>query len=472
MNTMRLIICALSASFYCLAATAWAEAPGRAVQRATLEQNLEQRLHAALSPLLGPGPVTAVVKIRFQAGKPQSRKVQAKGVEATPDDDFYLPGVPISQGIVGKNGKKVQIIESKYVRKLSAVIYHPNGATAPSLEGARRVAARIVDFSSARGDAIEFEALPPEAKDPETIQRRVDIATAAVLGVLTLGLLAFLFGPFKGFFPQILAAMSKKPKGGGGGPDPMAMAAAAAAGGGGGGDREERDDRPILAGGDDAALFSFIQDDNVEALVKVLRNEKAALVISVLECLPRKVASRAFAAFDVDKRVALITEARNVRYGNPESIRRVEAKIRSVLGFRYGGIDRIARIVQAGGRQVRQETLSALVESDPGLEEEFRGHLLEFEDLLNLPNAEFAAIFRGTSLLTFARVLRKSEDSIVKAACEKLSPEVAELLKQQVRMMPDVSTEIVEDDLLEIVDTVERLRASGVVSAPAGAKTE
>jgi flagellar motor switch protein FliG len=432
-------------------------------QRAALETALETRLQTALSSYLGVPNVFAVVNVVLLAEDSKHGGVQkdSKGVE------YVLPGVPVDQELTKKRGFEVIRSADRIVR---AAIFVGRPVGQDRLDQAKAIAAQILELDPAKGDSLDLKVFQPspEAKEVKEAhaETRRDILSytglaatlVALLGILALSY--FLFGPLRGALAQLTEALGKRQSGGGGG-GPAAVVAAAAGPSGG---PESRGGGPRVSADDDQ-LFAFIDDESIEGLVQALARENEILVASVLECLPRPMAAKAFALFAPDKRRAILQQARAVRYANPESIKLIEKQIRSKLGFSFGGVRRMSRIIQRADRGTRGAIVEDLRQTDPELAATLRENLVEFEDVVAYDDKVFSRIFRDAGMAPFARFLKASDAALTERVASKLAPDAAELLREQVSFMPPVAPEAAEEEFLKIVDAVERLKAAGLISA-------
>lgn len=440
-----------------------AVAPDLMFQRAQLESSLEARLHTSLSAYLGVPNVVAVVNVVLLAedGKRGGVQKDSKGVE------YVLPGVPVDQELTKQKGYEVIRTSDRIVR---ASVFVGRSVGQERLDQAKAIASQILELDPAKGDTLELKVFQPspEAKEvkEEKAETRRDILSytglAATL-VALIGIVAlcfFLFGPLRGSLAQLAEALGKRQSGGGGGGGPAIMAAAAGPSGG----AESRGGGPRAAADDDQ-LFAFIDDESIEGLVQALARENEVLVASVLECLPRPLAAKAFGLFTPDKRRSILQQARAVRYANPESIKLIEKQIRSKLGFSFGGVRRMSRIIQRADRLTRGAIVDDLRQSDPELAVTLRENLVEFEDIVAYDDKIFSRVFRDAGMAPFSRLLKASDPALTEAVARKLAPDAAELLREQVSFMPPVTPEAAEEEFLKIVDTVERLRSAGLITA-------
>ncbi|MBI5201668.1 MAG: hypothetical protein HY925_08800 [Elusimicrobia bacterium] len=427
--------------------------PELQVQKAALERTLEERLREALTGLLHTKEVIPVVSVELIV----TEKGKSEGGSGK---EFVLPGVPVDQEVTKKEKGGVRLVAE---RRIAATIYVGVRLSGARLDKARRIAGEILDIDPEGGDRLEIESF-----QAGPLAALAYASEAAWAGLLILGFLflLFLFGPFRGSLKRLADAVGK---GSGGsvammGPSPMGGGASS-----GGGPAEKATVRIAGAGEGDEPLFDFINDDNIAGLVQALTNVNPVLVTSVLECLPRPLAARALAMFPREKRRDIVMQSRQVRYSNPEAIRKMEAQIRAKLGFAYGGVRKMSKILQRIDSATRAAVLEDVGRADPGFAQQIRESVIEFEDLFRYDDRSLLRIVREASVITLARVLKRRPEPDLDRVCQKIGAELGDVLREQVSFTPPLSPEVVEDDFLKIVDIVQRLEASGSINrAPAG----
>ena len=424
--------------------------PELQVQKAALERTLEERLREALTGLLHTREVIPVVSVELRI----SEKGKSDG---SGGKEYVLPGVPIDQEVMKKEKGGVRLVAE---RRIVATIYVGVRLAGARLEKARRIAGEILDIDPEGGDRLEIESF-----QAGPLAALAYASEAAWAGLLFLGFvfLAFLFGPFRGSLKRLADAVSKNSGGG------VSMMSSGPIGGGSSNAApgEKATVRIAGSGEGDEPLFDFINEDNIAGLVQALTNVNPVLVTSVLECLPRPLAARALSMFPREKRRDIVLQARQVRYSNPEAIRKMEAQIRAKLGFAYGGVRKMSKILQRIDSATRAAVLEDISRADPGFAQQIRESVIEFEDLFRYDDRSLLRVVREASVITLARVLKRRPEPDLDRICQKIGAELGDVLREQVTFTPPLSPEVVEEDFLKIVDIVQRLEASGSINRQA-----
>ncbi|HBL17781.1 MAG TPA: hypothetical protein DD417_13795, partial [Elusimicrobia bacterium] len=434
------------------------------VHQADLERNLENRLRDALSAYLGISEIIPVVNVSLVLEETRKELEERFGKAAV---EYVLPGVPVNQNLTQKPDAPVRVARASKI--VTCTIWIGKTLDPARTEQVKQVASQILEIIPAKGDSLQIKTFSARTQSaPQSLMAYVGMAATAVLLIAALIASYFLFGPLRRFFDNLVDALSKKAA-----PAAAEMAAFAASAGPAAGAGEAAAAGP--AGGmkptspDEEPLFDFINEDNISGLTQALAKEGELLIASVLECLPRPVAAKAFALFTPEKRRDILLQCRSVKYGNPESIRLIEKQIRRKLGFSFGGVRKMCQIIQRTDSGVRSALIAAVEASDPELAQHLRDNLLEFEDLFDFDDRSFLRIFRELSLQSFARFLKASSPGLTDRVCERLSPEFADILREQISFMPPVPPEAADEEFIRIVDVVERLKTAGLLTLRAPA---
>lgn len=430
-----------------------------------VERLMEERIQAALKTILGPIDATVLVRTEWTpkpktgGGDDSSKNVSRRGLA--------LPGVPINPELTKRATDASVSLAREYDRKVTATIFLPYEMNSSKMEMVTKVASTILDLDPAAGDSIRIESLgrkPVELKKAFWDTMNWEAVMRGLTLLLWILVIAFLFGPLSRYL-KVAPQMTDMDRKGGGGPSPLESALAPMAGGGGAGGEAS------LSGGSGAItvtqgsgeLFTFINKENLKALSGVLVKEPPQVTGIVLQVLPRKVASQLLMQLPLKMQVSLLLQFKRVKYGNPEYVKELDRKLRSQMGFQMGGLDQARRIMQSVPSAPRANLLQMMAAVDGEYTQTLGNSIFEMKDLLLYDSKSIARIFRDAGVVAFARVLKMSQPAFRKEILSKLHPSVARLLDEQIHMMQEVDSTLMEDEMLRIADTVERLSSDGTI---------
>ena len=128
-----------------------------------------------------------------------------------------------------------------------------------------------------------------------------------------------------------------------------------------------------------------------------------------------------------------------------------------------GGINFMSEILARMSRSSENAILSSLDDDDTELASQLRGLMFTFEDVLKLDDKSLQELLRETSTEELAKALK-----VVDAAdCEKIyrnmSKRGAEMLKEDIEMMPRIRLSEVEASQRAILDITKKLESEGKI---------
>lgn len=201
--------------------------------------------------------------------------------------------------------------------------------------------------------------------------------------------------------------------------------------------------------------FTKMEHPQTIALILAhLKPEQAAQVLDGYE--PEKQA-------DIVKRIATIKSVPHEFV--EEMTRALESEI--ILGSAqeeyFGGIDLSAEILNRMGRKAEGPILNVLEEQAPDLATEIRNQMFSFEDIFELDDGSIREILKEVSTEDLAKALKVVDADMREKFYSNMSRRAAEMLEDDLEVMPPIRLSEVEQCQRQIVDAVRRLEAEGRV---------
>ncbi|MGD0901219.1 MAG: FliG C-terminal domain-containing protein [Thermoguttaceae bacterium] len=166
---------------------------------------------------------------------------------------------------------------------------------------------------------------------------------------------------------------------------------------------DRQDDRP----------FQFLQEAEAEKLARLLAAERPQTVALVLSHLPPERAGAVLSRLPGAAQAEVVRRLVDLEEADPEILREVEEALQSRLSEqvqmqrrRVAGLEAVAGILEATGRNAGSRILDNLSAHDPALAERLGQRPLEFDDLAALDDDLLAEVFdsAGCELLIPALV--------------------------------------------------------------------
>jgi flagellar motor switch protein FliG len=178
----------------------------------------------------------------------------------------------------------------------------------------------------------------------------------------------------------------------------------------------------------------------------------------VLQLLPERIRG------DVLLRIALLDKI------DPEIVKEIsdslEAELQSVggvLGKKIGGPEKAAEILAHAGRTLEDELLTEIEDENPALAEEIRKHLFTFEDFLKVDDFAIQTLLREISTDDLKLALKGASPQVKEKFFRNMSKRAADLLKEELELMPPVRITEVEKAQQNIIRTAKKLEQEGKI---------
>ncbi len=209
---------------------------------------------------------------------------------------------------------------------------------------------------------------------------------------------------------------------------------------------------------DPKTIASFLSNEHPQTIAIILVHLDPFLSGQVLQLLPERIRG------EVLLRIALLDKV------DPEIVKEIsdslEAELQSVggaLGKKIGGAEKAAEILSHAGRELEDELLTEIEDDNPALAEEIRKYLFTFEDFLKVDDFAIQTLLREISTDDLKLALKGSSPELREKFFRNMSKRAADLLKEELEMMPPVRVTEVEKAQQNIIRTAKKLEQEGKI---------
>jgi flagellar motor switch protein FliG len=217
--------------------------------------------------------------------------------------------------------------------------------------------------------------------------------------------------------------------------------------------------------------FEFLQNVAPEQIYAFLRNESPQTIALVLANAPRtELAAHVMQLLPGELQADVATRIATLGQTNPDVVKEVarvmEDKLETVLHQEYaasGGVKSVAQIINAADRTTERNILERLQEENQWLAEEVRKLLFVFEDVLKLDDRSIQVVLKEVDQKDLALALRGASDEVRDKVLANMSERGAEMLLEEIELMPPQRRSKVEEAQSVVVATVRRLEETGAV---------
>jgi len=209
---------------------------------------------------------------------------------------------------------------------------------------------------------------------------------------------------------------------------------------------------------DPKTIASFLSNEHPQTVAIILTHLDPDLSGQVLQLLPEKIRG------EVLLRIALLNKV------DPEIVKEIsdalEAELQSigsVLGKKIGGPEKAAEVLSHAGRELEDELLTEIEDENPTLAEEIRRYLFTFEDFLKVDDFSIQTLLREISTDDLKLALKGASPEVKEKFFRNMSKRAADLLKEELELMPPVRITEVEKAQQNIIKTAKKLEQEGKI---------
>ncbi|MDQ5988339.1 MAG: Flagellar motor switch protein FliG [Syntrophus sp. SKADARSKE-3] len=175
--------------------------------------------------------------------------------------------------------------------------------------------------------------------------------------------------------------------------------------------------------------------------------------------------------FEITKRMATL---KSVPYEFIEEVAKTLEKQILVGGSsdqQLGGVRMIAEILNTMSRTNESAIMTSLEDADPELAAQIRNLMFNFDDVLKLDDKSIQEMLREVSTEDLARALKVVDETARQKIFRNMSKRGAEMLKEDIEMMPPIRLSEVESSQRNIVEVTKRLETEGKIVISRGGES-
>jgi flagellar motor switch protein FliG len=126
-----------------------------------------------------------------------------------------------------------------------------------------------------------------------------------------------------------------------------------------------------------------------------------------------------------------------------------------------GGARFIGEILNRMNRNSESAIIAALEESDPEVAAQIRNFMFNFDDVLKLDDRSIQELMREVSSEDLSRALKMVDEGMRTKIYRNMSKRGAEMLQEEIEMMPPIRVSEVESSQRKIVEVTKKLETEG-----------
>ncbi len=466
-------------------------------QKLNLEKSLKKQVEDLLSSILGQSKSTVIVNVEIST---ETQVIRRKIIVPKPaikgeTSEFLLPGIPLvkppsDEKEVPHDENYEEVKRLPKISRIMVTIFLDNKVADEIISSLKTTITSNLGLNIKRGDILDVQKAHFANSATDFIQKNKEYL---ILAAVVISLIAFLFGPVRGFLKNILSTIQDfKGKnvsvemGGQGGPGGAMMGGATTIAGapgavlqggagqtaiGSGGTTSESSQEGgggtivVDQGGKTRLIkpFSFIKKSHLQNLVYLIQEEPPEIISLIMSYLNPEEAADVMGTLPMELQGKVALAMATVKQASQESVLRAEDSIKRKIDFLIGGIDRFVNIIDRVDKETREEILSALEKESPALADRVRAAVFSFDNLIQLDNQALQILLREIKTDALAKALKNASDEIVQKVKSNISAGAATLLAEEMELSKYLTPQQIEDERKKIVDSVRKLEKEGKI---------
>lgn len=145
-----------------------------------------------------------------------------------------------------------------------------------------------------------------------------------------------------------------------------------------------------------------------------------------------------------------------------------EIVVGAISEHQVGGVQIVSEILNVMNRANENEIMASLDEKDPNVASQIRALMFTFEDVLKLEDRSLQELLKEVSSEDLSKALKAVDEGQRQKFYKNMSRRGAEMLKEDIEMMPPIRLSEVETTQRSIVETAKRLEGEGRITALRG----
>ena len=233
----------------------------------------------------------------------------------------------------------------------------------------------------------------------------------------------------------------------------------------------EKDAQTILSevenAGSDNPIIEKLHDIDPKVMAEFTRTEHPQTIALILVHLKPEKAAQVLEHFsptiqyEISKRMATLKSVPREFIEEVAKTLENELIIGGTSDQQLGGVELMADILNRMNRSTENAIMTSLEDSDPELASQIRNFMFNFEDVLKLDDKSLQELMKDVSSEDLSRALKLVDESMRDKIFKNMSKRGAEMLREEISLMPPIRLSEVETSQRKIVEITKRLEAEG-----------
>jgi len=221
-------------------------------------------------------------------------------------------------------------------------------------------------------------------------------------------------------------------------------------------------------------IVARLRDVDPRVLLEFTKAEHPQTIALILVHLQPAQAAELIESFSIEMQGEIIRRMATLKTVPREFIEEIaktlekEIVVGATSEHQVGGVQVVSELLNMMNRANEGEIMASLEEKDPDVASQIRALMFTFEDVLKLDDRSLQELLKEVSSEDLSKALKAVDEGQRQKFYKNMSRRGAEMLKEDIEMMPPIRLSEVETTQRTIVDMAKRLEGEGRITALRG----
>ncbi|MEN6331190.1 MAG: flagellar motor switch protein FliG [Smithella sp.] len=206
---------------------------------------------------------------------------------------------------------------------------------------------------------------------------------------------------------------------------------------------------------DPKVMADFTRTEHPQTIALILVHLKPEKAAQVLEHFSPEI------QYEISKRMATLKSVPREFIEEIASTLEKELIMGGTSDQQLGGAELMANILNRMNRSSENAIMTSLEDSEPELAAQIRNFMFSFDDVMRLDDKSLQELMKDVSSEDLARALKMVDESMREKIFRNMSKRGAEMLREEITLMPPIRISEVEASQRKIVEVTKKLEAEG-----------
>jgi flagellar motor switch protein FliG len=218
-------------------------------------------------------------------------------------------------------------------------------------------------------------------------------------------------------------------------------------------------------------IVARLRDVDPKVLLEFTKSEHPQTIALILVHMKPEQAAEIVESFSMEMQGEIIGRMATLKNVPREFIDEIAKTLEKeiVVGGtsenKIGGVQIVSEILNMMNRANETEIMASLDEKDPDIASQIRGLMFTFEDVLKLDDRSLQELLKEVSSEDLSKALKAVDEGQRQKFFKNMSRRGAEMLKEDIEMMPPIRLSEIETTQRSIVETAKRLEGEGRITS-------